>query len=268
MSNYFILTLDTTPPQIEIIAPTYTVADIENEIFVLANEALSKNHEIYIIDALGIRHDLTFSKRGDYFYGLVRFNMCAFGIATIYARVCDLVLNQSSTAIKTIEIISASVLTIEQKLSIFSQNADKSPYNQDANMVLFDIDYSDMPRAFSTKWLIMSLYTEFSTRKILGGGIIVTVQKGNAIKLTTTFYGFDSEAADPDEVKIKFYDSRYKMIQEVLLGVANKVDIGQYEYFHVPQDEGKFYYEWSGTIGGLPSIKRLPMIVVFADEEV
>ncbi len=104
MSSYFTLVLDTVPPQIEILAPWYTVAGADTHIYVIADEPLDAWQEIYIIDAAGERHDFIFAHQNDRFYGVVKLAQIAVGIATIYARVRDTVHNVSALASKTIDV--------------------------------------------------------------------------------------------------------------------------------------------------------------------
>lgn len=104
MNNYFTLTLDTTGPIINIIAPSYTTPQTSDEISIVANETLSTYQEFYIVDSAGVRHDLTFDYEGDRFVGLVSFSGYPFGTATIYARVKDEVMNISELVSKTISI--------------------------------------------------------------------------------------------------------------------------------------------------------------------
>lgn len=106
MASYFTLELDTTPPLVEIFAPTYTVRGINNDVEVVANEELSLFQEIYIIDSLGVRHDLIFSHNGDRFVGVVNFEGYPVGSASLYATVKDTLLNQSYLVYEIIDIIS------------------------------------------------------------------------------------------------------------------------------------------------------------------
>lgn len=102
--SYLLLELDTTPPEIEIIAPRYTTHDITNEITITANEPLSSFQEIYTIDSQGNRFNHTFKHNGNEFIGSIRFNELSFGVATIYAQLKDEVGNPSALVSKPIEI--------------------------------------------------------------------------------------------------------------------------------------------------------------------
>lgn len=113
MSSFFTLTLDTTPPTFEIYSPQYTQKEIETEIRIVANENLSINHEIYLIDSLGERYNYTFLLSDNEFIGKVQFTNVNYGIATIYVTVYDEVLNKSSLLSKAINIIGGQKLKLD-----------------------------------------------------------------------------------------------------------------------------------------------------------
>lgn len=105
MSSYVLIDYDTTQPEIEIHAPSYTTDEITNVITIEANEALSNFQEFYVIDSFGNRYDYTFQKEDDTTYvGKIRFNTMPFGIVTFYARVKDDVGNISKLISKPIRI--------------------------------------------------------------------------------------------------------------------------------------------------------------------
>lgn len=111
MSSYFTVTLDTTPPIIQIVAPQYTSVDLETEIRVLSNEPLLEWQNVYVEDSLGALHEYTFERVSDIeLYGVVRFNECPIGIATIYCSLKDDVGNISSLYSKSINIYAAKIL--------------------------------------------------------------------------------------------------------------------------------------------------------------
>ncbi len=103
-NNWFTLTLDTTPPQVEIIAPYYSILTSKLPVEVVANEELDHWQEVYLIDANGDRYDFTFQHRGNKFYGLVDLSSVTLGIATLYVRVRDVVHNVSDLNSATIDI--------------------------------------------------------------------------------------------------------------------------------------------------------------------
>lgn len=107
--SYVFIELDTTAPQVNIFAPSYTTQDIVNQITIEANEKVS-NHEVWIVDSEGKRHDYVFTKiKDNEFLGLVRLNNLPFGISTIYARLSDDVGNISE--------IASHSFTIKESLS-------------------------------------------------------------------------------------------------------------------------------------------------------
>ncbi|WP_100406686.1 hypothetical protein [Bacillus solitudinis] len=122
----FVLELDTTPPVIEIVAPTYTVSDAETEIIVDSNEILAEYQDIHIVDSSGKRHDVIFLYQGDYFYGKLIFNEFSIGIATIYVRVKDEVSNLSDLAKKTIDIKKSARLSLEVEEAVRSLTTSKA----------------------------------------------------------------------------------------------------------------------------------------------
>lgn len=104
MASFFNLELDTTPPLISIIAPKYTVPGVETDILVISNEVLAEYQDVYVIDSSGKKYVLIFDHQGDQLSGKCNFNECSIGIATIYARAKDNVLNLSDIATATIDV--------------------------------------------------------------------------------------------------------------------------------------------------------------------
>jgi len=123
--SHFMLTLDTTGPDIEVYMPTYATPDVDNEIIVQGSELLAPQQDFYFVDALGERHDLIFEYKGDHFVGLVRFNQFALGVATFYAQVRDEVFNPSALAAQAINIQGGATLTI---CADFKQRAVDTSY--------------------------------------------------------------------------------------------------------------------------------------------
>jgi len=104
MGSCFALELDTTGPQISIISPSYTVPNIITEIIIDADEPLADWQDVYVVDSKGKRHNLIFARHGNSLIGLVDFNICTIGIATLYATVRDEVFNLSAQISKAINI--------------------------------------------------------------------------------------------------------------------------------------------------------------------
>lgn len=112
MASFFELILDTNSPKLEIIAPQYTSPDINTEIIIESSEPLLNYQDIYIIDNLGIRHDIILNFNVTELTGKVRLNDFPLGIATIYCRLKDEVGNLSELVSKTINITEGNVLKI------------------------------------------------------------------------------------------------------------------------------------------------------------
>lgn len=136
MSSYIILELDTTPPEIEIYAPSYTTTELFNEITIVSNENLSDYQEVYVIDSNGIRHNYTFHKEKDNEYvGIIKFTLFPVGMAKLCARLMDDVGNLSNIAEKPIEIKeSLTILTLD----INDRHTGLSVNESMANMVTKD----------------------------------------------------------------------------------------------------------------------------------
>ncbi len=112
MSSYYILTLDTTPPDVTIDAPATVIPGMRSGIYINGSEPIAEYQEIYIVDSNGTRHDLTFlyQPENNRFYGALNFLGYPFGLATIYARLKDNVHNLSSLASAVIDIRNVSPL--------------------------------------------------------------------------------------------------------------------------------------------------------------
>lgn len=121
MASYIYLELDTTPPEIEIYAPSYTTTDVLNEIVINSvDDKEIVSHEIYVIDSNGNRHDYTFQKSedGTQYIGIVVFSLFPIGMTTIYAQMTDDVGNISNIVERSFEIkesLTTLVLNIEDK---------------------------------------------------------------------------------------------------------------------------------------------------------
>lgn len=128
MAGYFTLFLDTTAPHISIYAPPYSNNSTANEIRVVADENVGEFQNIYIVDSMGFRHDVIFSKVSENEYsGQITFNEYPIGIATIYAQLKDEVGNISELVSKAINIITTidsflmelTLSEISRELSIY-----------------------------------------------------------------------------------------------------------------------------------------------------
>ena len=157
MSSYFTLTLDTTPPGIEITAPWYTTIHADTHIYIIANETLDIWQEIYIIDSAGQRHDFIFVHQGDRLYGVIKFSQVAQGIATIYARVRDTVHNVSALMSKAIEIKAGA------KVFIFTAEAARGI---SAEIAARDVAAAEAARAVGADEAVRGIGTAEATRQI------------------------------------------------------------------------------------------------------
>ena len=131
MSSFLYIELDTTPPEIEIIAPSYTTTDLLNTIKIEADENISDYQEIYVIDSNGDRHDYTFKKeKANLLIGQISFFNFPFGLSTIYVRLKDNVDNTSELISKSIIIRETlTLLTLDIKDSAKSMTINEEDIN-------------------------------------------------------------------------------------------------------------------------------------------
>ena len=119
MSAYFILTLDTEGPFAEIESPVFVDMEEEFTITVNSDEAIKAAyiHELYLIDSLGTRYDLSYSINTHSLVSTLSLNAlgASSGSITIYALVYDEVLNPSNEAYKD---ISTEVPVIKNVISL------------------------------------------------------------------------------------------------------------------------------------------------------
>jgi hypothetical protein len=144
MASYFTLELDTTPPQLEIIAPPNTVVGLENEIRILSNETLLLNQqEIYVVSNSGVRTDLTLSYDTTEFRGEVVFTRV--GIYKVYAKLFDSVLNQSALVEKTINVKGVQeLLQLEYTDNDYEKFSLKVSENNYGVLEIIDMDYGSV----------------------------------------------------------------------------------------------------------------------------
>ena len=92
------------------------------------------------------------------------------------------------------------------------------------------------------------------------------IEEGNTIQVTATFYNFENTPTDPEVVKFKVYDARYKLKDEYVLTGVNRLAAGTYVYNYTPVIFGGnklFYYEFYAEINGLPVLTRDSVQVKF-----
>lgn len=106
MANYFLLELDTTPPIIEIYAPSYVTRESNAEVVIQSDGCLSLYQDIYVIDSVGTRRDYTFNYNEtlQQYIGVLNFKDYPLGEITIYAQLQDDVWNMSEKVYQTIVI--------------------------------------------------------------------------------------------------------------------------------------------------------------------
>lgn len=86
---------------------------------------------------------------------------------------------------------------------------------------------------------------------------INTYQYGNTIRFECKFHNFEGQMVDPNVIKVIIYNSKYEQIHTTVIGLANKISVGEYFYdYTTDKKEQKLYYEWYGEIDGKPSLKR------------
>lgn len=96
--------------------------------------------------------------------------------------------------------------------------------------------------------------------------MMIKVLSGNTIRFECTFYDFENSPVDPTEVKVIVYDKTYTRIVDVLLGEANKIDVGKYYYnFVVPESNSTtmYIFEFYGRINDAPAIAREQIMAEF-----
>ncbi|OUS70311.1 hypothetical protein B1748_29185 [Paenibacillus sp. MY03] len=120
MAGSFLLTLDTTGPEIAVYMPSYSTTSVDNEVIVQSSEQLAPWQDFYFVDAAGDRHNFIFAYDGDRFVGLVRFNQFALGVAVLYAQVKDEVDNPSPIVTQPINIMAGAYMTVCGSMSVRS----------------------------------------------------------------------------------------------------------------------------------------------------
>jgi hypothetical protein len=124
--NYILLELDTTAPELEIFAPSYTTRSALTPVTIQANENLGTYQDVYVLDSKGSRHDLTFAHEGSSLVGELYLNGYPLGISTLYVRLMDEVDNVSSVYSHSFSIMESEILTSEMSLFIMSNQMNTS----------------------------------------------------------------------------------------------------------------------------------------------
>lgn len=152
MAGYVFINIDTTSPNIEIYAPSYTTNELLNEITIQANEQLSLNNsKVYAIDSNGVRYDYTFQLEGDKYVGYVKFSDVPVGsIVTLYAQVADDYDNVSNLISKAVFVanqVTKLSLDIDDKpfisVSVSDEQRKLDISDEARNIEIADIDRSE-----------------------------------------------------------------------------------------------------------------------------
>ena len=79
---------------------------------------------------------------------------------------------------------------------------------------------------------------------------------GDTVRLKAEFKDFNGEHVSPENVILRIYDGYKKQVGEDIPVLPS--DVGKYQYDYViPGDViGPLYFEFVGTIGGLPILGR------------
>lgn len=86
---------------------------------------------------------------------------------------------------------------------------------------------------------------------------IPEVTAGNTITLSCMFKNPDGVISNPDIVKIRFYNYKYDLLDEFILGESNRRLSGEYYFYYTTPNESKnFCYEWYSEYAGKPILTR------------
>lgn len=126
MNVYFILTLDTTPPNGNLEIPDYIESGVSFQVIVTSDEPLRQEfvHEIYIIDSKNNRYDLDYAIEQQRLVSIATARFYARGTATIYAEIYDEVLNKSEVLFDSIFINDEIAHTPREDLPINIKNVN------------------------------------------------------------------------------------------------------------------------------------------------
>lgn len=94
-NNYFVLTLDTTPPELTLIVPEAVALGLPIQLGFTANEDISAA-SCWLIDGTGTRTDLALILTDGAYLGSFIFTADTLGDCTLYAQATDTVGNQSA----------------------------------------------------------------------------------------------------------------------------------------------------------------------------
>lgn len=112
MASNFTLTLDTTPPNIQIYSPNYTTIESDLDVRIETTDILDNWQDIYLIDSEGTTHNLTFQQSGNELTGVIGFDNVSLGMATFYVRLRDDVGNVSDLKTHSVSVVESNNLKI------------------------------------------------------------------------------------------------------------------------------------------------------------
>ena len=93
-----------------------------------------------------------------------------------------------------------------------------------------------------------------------------TYETGNTIRLRGTFNNNAGTPTDPDVPTVRVYDNFYTLLGEFILGTANRISTGTYQYdYTIPSGtiDKVYYYEFYGEYSGVPALNRGKFLAKF-----
>ena len=82
---------------------------------------------------------------------------------------------------------------------------------------------------------------------------MTSTHKGDTIRLKASFYTFAGALADPSDVSVTIYDSSRTVL---VTGIPTKEVTGVYYYDYTTPAEGRFPFEFTGTLEGKTILAR------------
>ena len=136
LNNYFVIELDTTPPELTLYAPQYAQYGEVIEFIVEANEKLDSHKQNAYVMFGNNRYDivLRYNEENNEYVGLFQTNIYASETCIIYVELYDEVGNKG-TANHLIEIYSSRQLSIDYDFE--TRNID---FEHEKLDILYDVD--------------------------------------------------------------------------------------------------------------------------------
>lgn len=82
---------------------------------------------------------------------------------------------------------------------------------------------------------------------------------GDTIRLKAKFYTWTGVVADPENIKLRIFNSYRKQLgEDIQIGHEHRVGAGTYQYEYTPtgQEGSILFFEFSGTLEGMPITNR------------